>query len=352
LKLIMRHCSKGPRRILISLSICLSIFLGIVILSLPASCQEVCQEVTVTDYTGRSVTIAQPVERIVSLSSSGSEILCALGAGDRIVGRGETSLFPPSLAEVAVMGKSSLSPDLELIVEQDPDLVIADTMLKDEDRTSLESAGIPVLEESFVDPPGVIEVAGHLGLILDQEERASELVDFLEGRQSLIEDEVSGLGPEGRPDVFLEREWAYHTASAGTSSHNLVVFAGGDNIAGDEDIEYPTVSPEWVVECDPEVMVKLAWSTTGETSTEEELEAVRDEILSRPELANVKAVREGRVHVLNSKANSGLRSIIGELYLAKWFHPQLFEDVDPEEVHRDMIRRFFDLELEGAYAYP
>ncbi len=79
---------------------------------------------------------------------------------------------------------------------------------------------------------------------------------------------------------------------------------------------------------------------------------MRDEILSRPELANVKAVREGRVHVLNSKANSGLRSIIGELYLAKLFHPQLFEDVDPEEVHRDMIRRFFDLYLEGAYAYP
>ncbi len=71
--------------------------------------------------------------------------------------------------------------------------------------------------------------------------------------------------------------------------------------------------------------------------------------MSRPELANVKAVREGRVHVLNSKANSGLRSIIGELYLAKLFHPQLFED---EEVHRDMIRRFFDLYLEGAYAYP
>ena len=340
--------SNGSRSVRLRLSICLSVAVCIAALTLPA----LCQEVTVTDYTGRSVTIALPVEKIVSLSSSGSEILCALGAEEKIVGRGESSLFPPSLADVAVMGKSSLSPDLELIVEQDPDLVIADTMLKDDARTSLENAGIPVLEESFVDPPRVIEVAGQLGLILDEEERASELVDFLEGYQRIIEDNVSELGPEERPDVFLEREWVYHTASAGTSSHNLVVFAGGDNIASDEDIEYPTVSPEWVVESDPDVIVKLAWSTTGETSTEEELEAVRDEILSRPELANVKAVKDGRVHVLNSKANSGLRSIIGELYLAKWFHPQLFEDVDPEEVHQDMIRRFFDLELEGAYAYP
>ncbi|HRW82027.1 MAG TPA: ABC transporter substrate-binding protein [Methanothrix sp.] len=350
MKLKRCHNPNGSGGALIGLSICLSIFICIAALSPSAFGQEVA--VTVTDYTGRSVTIDKPVEKIVSLSSSGSEIICALGAGDRIVGRGESSLFPPSLAEVAVMGKSSLSPDLELIVEQDPDLVIADTMLKDDARTSLENAGIPVLEESFVDPPRVIEVAGHLGTILDEEERAADLVDFLERFQRIIEDNVSGLGPDERPDVFLEREWVYHTASAGTSSHNLVVFAGGDNIAGDEEIEYPTVSPEWVVESDPDVIVKLAWSTTGETSTEEELAAVRDEILSRPELANVKAVRDGRVHVLNSKANSGLRSIIGELYLAKWFHPQLFEDVDPEEVHQDMIRRFFDLDIEGAYAYP
>jgi len=310
------------------------------------------QEVKVTDYTGRSVTANLPIESVVSLSSSGSEILCALNAMDKIVGRGSSSVFPPQLEEVSIVGKSSLSPDLELIIELDPDLVIADTMLKEDDRARLEDAGIPVLEESFVDPPHVIEVAGHLGLLLGEEERAEELIDFLEGYQSLIEEKVAEIDPEEKPEVFLEREWVYHTASAGTSSHNLVVFAGGDNIASEEEIEYPTVSPEWVIESDPDVIVKLTWDTTGELFTEEELRAVRDEITSRPELANVKAVEDGRVHVLNSKANSGIRSIIGELYLAKWFYPPLFEEIDPEEVHRDLIRRFYDLDLEGEYAYP
>lgn len=310
------------------------------------------QEVTVTDYTDRSVTVTLPVESIVSLSSSGSEIVCALNAGDKIVGRGSSSLFPPYLEEVEIVGKSSRSPDLELIVELDPDLVIADTMLREDDRKNLENAGIPVLEESFVDPPRVVEVARHLGTLLDEEEQAEELIDFLEGYQNLIEENVADLDLDEKPKVFLEREWVYHTTSAGTSSHNLVVFTGGKNIASEEEIEYPTVSPEWVVESDPDVIVKLTWATTGELSTKEELEEVRDEIVSRPELANVDAVKDGRVYVLNSKANSGVRSIIGELYLAKWFHPEMFEEVNPKEVHRDMIQRFYGLNLEGAYACP
>ena len=331
-----------------SVSICLSVCLCVIALSL-AGCG---QEVTVTDYTGRSVTADAPVGSIVSLSSSGSEILCALNATDKIVGRGSSSVFPPRLEEVMIVGKSSLSPDLELIIELDPDLVIADTMLKEDDRARLEDAGIPVLEESFVDPPRIIEVAGHLGLLLGEEERAEELIDFLEGYQTLIEERLAELDPDEKPKVFLEREWIYHTASVGTSSHNLVVYAGGDNIASEEEIEYPTVSPEWVIESDPDVIVKLTFATTGELFAEEELKAVRDEMMSRPELANVKAVKDGRVHVLNSKAGSGIRSIIGELYLAKWFHPLLFGEIDPEEAHRDLIRSFYDLDLEGAYAYP
>jgi len=48
-----------------------------------------------------------------------------------------------------------------------------------------------------------------------------------------------------------------------------------------------------------------------------------------------------------------VRSIIAELYLAKWFHPELFKDVDPEAVHRDLVKNFYDIELDGdAYIYP
>jgi len=49
---------------------------------------------------------------------------------------------------------------------------------------------------------------------------------------------------------------------------------------------------------------------------------------------------------------SGIRSVVGDLYLAKWFHPDLFKDIDPEAVHRELLQKFFGLEPDGVYVYP
>ncbi len=65
------------------------------------------------------------------------------------------------------------------------------------------------------------------------------------------------------------------------------------------------------------------------------------------------AVEDGRVHIISSRVTKGgVRSIVGSLYLAKWFHPDLFEDIDPEAVHRELVQKFYGLELEGVYVYP
>ena len=91
-------------------------------------------EVTIIDYTGKSMEIQSPVEMMVSLSSHASEIICALDGGDKIVGRGASSTFPPYLEDVLVVGDSSYTPNIELILELDPDVVVADTMLSDDGR--------------------------------------------------------------------------------------------------------------------------------------------------------------------------------------------------------------------------
>ena len=68
--------------------------------------------------------------------------------------------------------------------------------------------------------------------------------------------------------------------------------------------------------------------------------------------SSVKAVEDDRAHILSSPVTTGVRSIIGELYLAKWFHPDFFEDIDPEEVHEELIQELFGQKLEGVYVYP
>ncbi len=238
--------------------------------------------VTIVDYTGQSVDLAGPAERIVSLSSSASELICALDGVGQLVGRGGTSQFPPSLDSVPEMGKSSYSPSMELILEAQPEVVIADTMLSQENRALMEDAGIAVVEESFVDPEHLAQAIANIGEILGREARAADLIEFIEGYQEIAEGRVSGFSD--RPRVFLDRDKAYQTASTQTSDNQLINAAGGENIAAGETVKYPTVSPEWVAEKDPEVIILSIWSVEGEEIARDEMIHARDEIPSGEKL--------------------------------------------------------------------
>ena len=319
------------------------------ILLLTATC---CGEsVTIIDFTGHQVDISAPVNSTVSLSSAASEILWALDGGKSMVGRGASSNFPPMLENITVAGKHSNSPDLELIMELKPELVIADTMFSEEDRTVLEEDGIAVLVERFIDPYRALQVIDNLGRALGEQGRASELSGQLKGYRDLIEERTSGLSSDERTTVFFE--WLgkpYHSASNGTSYSNFIEFAGGVNIAADEPVDYPDVSPEWVIERDPDVILHILGSSKDHSDLE--LKKWREDIMSRPELQNLRAVKDGRVYVLSGTVATGIRSAIGELYLAKWFYPELFEDIDPGSEHERLIEKFYNIGLDGAYAYP
>jgi iron complex transport system substrate-binding protein len=328
---------KKALQILISLLLLISVCCG--------------ETVTLIDFTGHQVELSAPVTKTVSLSAAASEILWALDEGKSMVGRSTSSNFPPMIESLTVAGKHSNSPDLELIMELEPELVIADTMLSEEDRKVLEEDGIAVVVERFIDPNRTLLVIENLGRALGKEERASELAGQLKGYHDLIKERTSGMSLEDRPAVFFE--WLgkpYHSASNGTSYDNFIDFAGGVNIAANESVDYPDVSPEWVIEKDPDVILHILGSSKD--YTEKELEQWRDEIISRPELQNSRAVKEGRVYVLSGTVATGIRSAIGELYLAKWFYPELFEDTDPGVEHEKLIQEFYNMKLEGGYAYP
>lgn len=111
------------------------------------SCAEI---VTMTDFTGHEVAVNSPVNKTISLSGAASEILWALDGGKSIVGRSASSNFPPALENVTVVGKHSNAPDLELIMELKPGMMVADTMLSEENLKVLEEDGIAVVVERFM----------------------------------------------------------------------------------------------------------------------------------------------------------------------------------------------------------
>jgi len=312
------------------------------------------EKMTVVDSAGRNVEVDAPVQRVVSLGTGVAEYLYALDGGKCLVGRDSYSHFPPALENVTIAGKSSYAPDMELIMQLNPDLVIADSMLSDDNLKELEDAGIPVMIESIIDPTRDIEVMKKINSLVGNEERAQELIDFVQNYQGLIRERTSGLSDGEKPKVFFE--WAgkeYYTVSQGNPSDTLIRLAGGNNTAkdlGNSTHTYPTVSPEWVLKMDPDVIIQQR--SSDKPFTIDELKKLRDAILSRSELSDVAAIKNGQTYVISSEIRYGLRSIISELYMAKWFHPDLFKDIIPETIHEEMVKNFYGIELDGAYAYP
>lgn len=304
--------------------------------------------VTITDGTGKNVEIFCPVDTIVTITSGASEMIYALGGEERIIGRDSRTMFPASLTKIPEVAGTSYLPNLELIIQCKPDVVVADSMLKTEMREKLEAAGIPVIVETTSDTKRLPVIIENFGTLLGKKERARELIDYCTKYHELIKERTEKLADKDKPLVYYEWNKPYYSSSAGTTPHERIELAGGINIAADEPIKSPTLTPEWLAEKNPQFIVRM--STRGETP--EQMRELRDEVMRRPGLTKTRAVKDEKVYIMSWDLTAGLRSPVGSLYWAKWLHPDLFADIDPEDVHKEMLKKFYDLEPENISTFP
>jgi iron complex transport system substrate-binding protein len=313
--------------------------------------------VTVVDGTGANVTVALPVNRIISLDPSLTEIICALGCEGKIVGRDTSSVFPASVTQIPDIGEE-YSPNIEQSLELKPDLVIAGSMLTYSNETvaQIEAAGIPVFISDTTNPQPASnsdettidytsDVVTKLGLILDEQANATKIVDYLQQYKTLVNERLANLTTSEEPTVYYE--WYYEWQ---TQVIPYISQAGGINIAANESLFAPTLSAEYVAEANPDVIIRMISSSNHNVT---DFETARDEMMSRPALQDATAVKEGNVYICDGKIVDGLECVVGYLQWAKWLHPSLFEDIDPAAIHAQLVQEFFgNATLEGAYAYP
>ena len=120
---------------------------------------------------------------------------------------------------------------------------------------------------------------------------------------------------------------------------------------------YFDVDAEEVARRNPDVIIRIAKEEGGyDTSDATELSDLRDEIMSRPELSEVSAVKNRRVYVISTDILGGVRHFVGMGYIAKWLYPEMFSDLNPEEIHRQYLVEFQglseDLVSNGVFVYP
>jgi iron complex transport system substrate-binding protein len=274
------------------------------------------------DSIGREVELPATVDRIVSLAPSATEILFAIGAGDRIVGTDDFSDYPPEAADIEKVG--SLTPDLERVVALQPDLVLGSkiTSANPDLIDKLESAGVPVWIVDSLDVQGVPDSIAALGEAIGLGEAAAAVAAELAGRIEAVMERVAGVEP--RPRVFHELDASDpskpFTVGPGNFVHDLITLAGGENVFADAPTDFPQVSFEEILSRDPQVII-LADAPYGVT-----VEAVK----VRTGWGAIDAVVNDRILALTQElgdqiSRPGPRIADGLDAIARFLHPEQFE---------------------------
>lgn len=311
--------------------------------------------ICITDSSGRTVRVKIPVKRLVILTSDALEIIRSLNTIELVVGvnsgTGQDPLFWPRLKDLPKVGDWNW-PNYELIAGLNPDLVIGYAGRPGpEMEKKLNPFGITVLRLDFYKIKTLAQEVKILGRILKKEKEAKEFACWYQQKMRLIRDRINKL--DKLPYVYIESYTDYHSAGPGSGADEMCACAGGHNISSGFAIPYPEVTPEWVVAKNPDIIVKAASLDRCYEMTEpDKLKNIRTGIIKRPAWNNISAVKNGKVYVLANDIWTGPMAIVGISYMAKCFHPALFEDVDPVLIHKEYLEKFQKIKYSGIYLYP
>ncbi len=322
------------------------------------------KRITVTEYfvtpkgeiEKRAVRVPCPPRRVVVLGGYAAEMIKALGVEKAIVGIDEhtknITQWPAYVNKLLSVGKSD-TPSVEKILLLKPDLVI-EGFLDPKPRSQLNRAGIPVLKIYGYRTELISQEIRTLGLVFDCRMRANDYAGYIEKHWQVVRARTKELSSRQKPKVYWESGLGnWKTQGPGSGAHPLIEWAGGINITADLGLAYPVVTPEWVAARNPDVIIKyVSAPECGWKGDVKKLEEIRQQIMRRPALRNTSAVKKGRVFLVSSQITCAPRGAAGEYYIAKWLHPELFRDVNPEAMHREMLKKFYEEELKGIWVYP
>jgi ABC-type Fe3+-hydroxamate transport system substrate-binding protein len=242
-----------------------------------------------------------PPGRIVSLIPSITEILFAIGAGDRVVGCTIYCSQPPEGVATKVRVGGEKNPKLELIRDLGADLVIAN--IEENVREHVETLrawGIPVHVTYPRTVADGIRLVGELGALLEAGPRARELEAELQARYDLVRAVAAGRRPRRVFCPIWRRP--YMTINRDTYIHDMLAVAGGENVFADRTKRYPEITLDEVATSGAEVILL----------PDEPYRFRRAHQADFAPYADLAAVRDGRIHLVDGK-------------LLSWYGPRIAE---------------------------
>lgn len=273
---------------------------------------------TLTDDAGRKVTLSAAPTRIVSLAPSNTEIVCALGACDELVGVTDFDDYPAHVASVTHVVVGAVV-DVEKVAAAQPQLILAagNGLTPSAVIDQLTQLGYPVLSLYPHDLDGVYADISLVASAIGAMPAASALVTGMKVREAAVVNAVSG---STQPRTFYEvgvYQGAIYTAGQDSFLASLVILAGGRPITGDP--VTTAIQLEDLIAADPEVIL------LGDGAYDPSVTPAT--VGARLGWFAMTAVREGRVKVMQEDpviTRPGPRIIDGLEALARAIHPELF----------------------------
>ena len=270
--------------------------------------------VEITDDFGNMVKFEKAPDTIISLAPNNTEILFALGLGDKVVGVTSFCDYPEEALAVEKIGDFN-GINLEKIIELNPELVLNYGPGDADDNARLKEAGIQMLAFLPESIDAVINTINTIGQATGSTEQSKELTNNMMTRKDEILDLVKNAD---KKKVFYEI-WHDPLMAAGPGSFmdGLITLAGGTNIAENAEGDYAQYDLEQLIERNPEVYLTSA----------DMPDKTPESMMARPGFENIEAMKTGNIHVLdaNITSRSGPRIVEALELVAKAIHPELFK---------------------------
>lgn len=345
------------------------------------------EEITVTDIAGRQVTVDTPVDRVILGEGRQIYLLGALqpeNPFEHVVGWREdfSQADPDNYASYAARfpelediptfgGFKDGTFDVEQAAALQPDVVLMNL----EAKTATEDAayddklarlGIPIVYVDFREAPleHTTPSMRLMGELLGEQEAAEAFIDFSAAQMARVTETIEAADPE-RPKVFIDRAGGYSEdccMSFGPGNFGeYVEIAGGTNIAADIiPNTFGTLNPEQIIAANPDQVVVTGgnwdayvpggdWVGVGPGADMDAARTKLQALTERTAMTGIEAVENDDVHAIWHQFYNSPYYFVAVQRLAKWFHPELFADLDPEATLRELHQRFLPVDYTPGY---
>jgi iron complex transport system substrate-binding protein len=274
---------------------------------------------TIKDGTGREVTLTKSPQKIVSLSPSNTEIVYALGLGDKLVGNTTYCDYPVAAKDKPKVGGYS-TVEVEKIVALQPDLILASNIHMSKVVPQLAALNLPVF---VLDPKNLQDVLNSItlaGKVMNAQTAARDLVKSMTDRINAVKAKTANL-PDAQKFRTLLLIWHDPPMTVGPNTfiYELITLSGGASVSKGMADGFPTMGLESIISSDPQVVITTGMGGANNLTLQY--------VNSEARLKDIPARRDGRVYEVNQDLTNrmGPRVVDGLEAMAKLIHPELFK---------------------------